>query len=284
MSQPVQPPRACQFCGGDDFRQVFVYREPPAGEVRFAFSSRGLYHREVWGCRVCGHMVSLHQMGEAGLYAGDYVTSTYGEDGLRRAFDRITALDPTKSDNVGRVKCVDEFGRGHLPARDREPTVLDVGSGLCVFLHRMKEAGWGGTALDPDPRAAEHARVVAGVGAVCGDFFQVEDLPRFDAVTFNKVLEHVPDPVAMLARAGRFVRPDGFVYVELPDGEAAEDEGPGREEFFVEHYHVFSLASLALLAARAGFRVRRIERLREPSTKFTLRAFLIPQRAGSGAA
>jgi hypothetical protein len=34
------------------------------------------------------------------------------------------------------------------------------------------------------------------------------------------------------------------------------------------------MASLALLATRAGFRVQTLERLREPSTKFTLRAFL----------
>jgi flavin-dependent dehydrogenase len=33
---------------------------------------------------------------------------------------------------------------------------------------------------------------------------------------------------------------------------------------------------LALLAARAGFNVQVIERLREPSTKYTLRAFLVP--------
>jgi hypothetical protein len=62
----------------------------------------------------------------------------------------------------------------------------------------------------------------------------------------------------------------------VPDGEAAVHEGPGREEFFIEHHHIFSAVSLALLAARAGFNVQVIERLREPSRKYTLRAFLVP--------
>ena len=53
--------------------------------------------------------------------------------------------------------------------------------------------------------------------------------------------------------------------------------GAGREEFFVEHHHVFSPASIALLAMRSGFRVISIERLQEPSEKYTLRAFLVPQ-------
>jgi len=39
---------------------------------------------------------------------------------------------------------------------------------------------------------------------------------------------------------------------------------------------VFSPGSLALVAARAGFGPIAIERLREPSGKFTLRAFLVP--------
>ena len=71
----------------------------------------------------------------------------------------------------------------------------------------------------------------------------------------------------------------GFVYIELPDGEAAaREEGFGREEFFVEHFHVFSVASIARLAEHAGFEARVIERLREPSSKYTLRAFLTPRK------
>jgi hypothetical protein len=80
-----------------------------------------------------------------------------------------------------------------------------------------------------------------------------------------------------LTRAGRFVDPKGFVYLELPDGEAASTEGFGREEFFVEHLHVFSFRSIVMLAERAGFRPIAVERLQEPSTKFTLRAFLAPE-------
>jgi SAM-dependent methyltransferase len=157
--------------------------------------------------------------------------------------------------------------------------VLDVGSGLCVFLHGMKAAGWRGTALDPDERAVAHAREVVGVDAICGDWMTAKIEGRYDLITFNKVLEHVVDPVAMLARARQGLTPGGMVYLELPDGEAAappRGEGFGREEFFIEHHHVFSLASVSLLAEKAGFSAVTVERLREPSTKYTLRAFLRP--------
>ncbi len=267
------------LCGGTHFVRVFSYDAPPEGEVRFQFCASNLYHREILRCEECGHFLSVHEMDANRLYSGDYVDSTYADDGMRRAFERIISLDPANSDNVGRVERIIKFASEYLPASimtDRQPSVLDVGSGLCVFLHGLKAAGWRCTALDPDARAVEHARATVGVTVMCGDFMTVQGLGRFDAVTFNKVLEHVPDPVAMLAKALSHVKPGGFVYVEVPDGEAAVVDGPGREEFFIDHYHVFSVASSALLVARAGFAVRVLERLREPSGKYTLRAFMVP--------
>ena len=208
----------------------------------------------------------------AGLYSGDYVSSTYGT-AMRAAYDRILALPPSRSDNRGRVDRVRAFAAARWGESRPRPAILDVGSGLCVFLARLHAAGWICTALDPDERAVEHARGVVGIDAVCADFQSGPDLGTFDVVTFNKVLEHVPDPVGMLERAARYLRPGGFVYLEVPDGDAAAAEGQGREEFFVDHWHVFSPASVALLARNAGLSPIAIERLREPSTKYTLRAF-----------
>jgi SAM-dependent methyltransferase len=264
-------------CRGEYFNNVFTYDAPPDGEIRFSFSSGAEYRREVLSCDLCGHFVSVHDMDMSDLYAGDYVHANYGDTGLIRNFERIISLDPSKSDNTGRVQCILKFASDHFSSSEPRPrSILDVGSGLCVFLHRMKEAGWMCTALDPDPRATAHARESVGVDAVCGNFMELTDLGTFDAVTFNKVLEHVEDPVGMLAKSAACLRDGGFVYVELPDGEAAVADGPGREEFFIDHLHVFSTTSLAMLAARAGFSIRALERLREPSTKYTLRAFLVP--------
>lgn len=264
------------LCGGEVFTSAHVYDAPPAGEVRFSSLETG-YRRELLRCDRCGHFRSIANLAQPLGYGGEYVDSTYGSsDGMLRAFQRIVALDPRQSDNVGRVQRIVEYSKGRFAAEHGAPSVLDVGSGLCVFLHRMKEQGWRCRALDPDPRAAQHAREHVGIEAVCGDFMKVEELGQFDVVTFNKVLEHVEDPVAMLRRACGVVRPGGFVYIELPDGEAAAREGFHREEFFIDHLHVFSASSVATLAARAGFDLLVLERLREPSSKYTLRAFLAP--------
>jgi 2-polyprenyl-3-methyl-5-hydroxy-6-metoxy-1,4-benzoquinol methylase len=269
-SAPLQCP-----CGGVAFEVQFDYAHPPVGEIQFSFTEKAQYRRQVLRCRICDHFVSRHGMDTPGLYSGEYVNSTYGDaNGLRRNFERIINLDPGKSDNTGRVNRVCEFADGYFPGGSRARSILDVGSGLCVFLYRMKQAGWDCTALDPDQRSCSHAREVAGVNAICGDFMLADTIGQFDVISFNKVLEHVEDPVAMLAKARSYLAPGGFVYVELPDGEAAACEGAGREEFFIDHLHVFSAASFAALVERAGFNLLTLERLREPSTKFTLRGFV----------
>ncbi|WP_205032056.1 class I SAM-dependent methyltransferase [Hwanghaeella grinnelliae] len=218
--------------------------------------------------------MNVHAMDLEGIYDADYWDRTYGGTKMAETFERIMSLPPEKSDNRARVERVDGVARAmaSLPAPG---DLLDVGSGLAVFPAAMREKGWSCVALDPDARGAQHARDRAGVQAVAGDFMRVDLDKHFDLITFNKVLEHVLDPVAMLTRAAGFLKTNGVVYVELPDGEGAIVESAGREEFFVEHYDAYSVASLSLLAVQAGLQVDLIERVREPSTKYTLRAFLV---------
>ena len=246
---------SCPLCGGAQ-AAWHHYTSPPPGETAFDLPD---YDRTLLRCGVCGHMVSNVRLDD--LYSGAYMDATYAGDALAATYERVMALPPERSDNTARVARV-------VAAAGPSGRALDVGAGLGVFPSRLRDAGWEVVALDPDPRAVEHLRERVGVEAIQGDFMTAE-VGAFDLVTFNKVLEHVEDPVAMLARATA-----PLVYVELPDAEGAGADSPDREEFFIEHLHVFSMASLCLLATRAGFAVRSAERLREPSGKYTLIAFL----------
>jgi SAM-dependent methyltransferase len=265
----VTGPLGCP-CEGRFLQIVWTYDTPPEGETPFPFLE-GRYRREVSGCRACGHLVLDPGVDLDELYGGGYVDATYG-DRMRATFERIIGLPAQNSDNAGRVRRVVDFCAPHL-SPGRTPRALDIGSGLCVFGWALAREGWDVLALDPDERAAEHAREVAGVAAVHADFMVADGLGRHDLVSLNKVLEHVPDPLAMLTRTREFLAEGGLVYIEVPDGEGARGDGPGREEFFIEHLHAFSAASLAMLIERAGLAMLQIDRLREPSGKFTLVAF-----------
>lgn len=265
------------MCGGSDLLVHFTYDEPPPLETRFPLAEGRSYWRELHRCMQCGHYLEWFDADQSALYGGEYVSTTYGDaSGIRQTYDKINSLPPERSDNVGRARFVDGYCRARWSAerfRTRRPRLLDVGAGLGVFPHRMKEAGWDCTTLDMDARLIAHHRDVVGVDGVCADVRTVDGVGEFDLITFNKVLEHILDPVAVLASAARLLGHGGLVYVELPDGEAAEAEGKEREEYLLGHHHVFSFASYALLIARAGFSLLACERLQEPSSKYTLRGF-----------
>lgn len=265
----------CSFCKKGKLTTLFQYNAPPEGETRFNFSNS--YRREALRCSHCGHIHLVHNMDLAGLYEHSYVDATYGDRGLKATFDRIASLPREKSDNTWRVDRVNSYASRWFErpiSANPRLTVLDVGSGIAIFPYAMRLAGWQTMALDPDERAVRHARETAGVECVHTDFFQVREIGRFDLVSFNKVLEHVKEPGAMLRLAHEVVRPGGLIYVELPDGEAAAAAGAGRQEFFVEHFHAFSEDSMKLLASQAEFKVEAMERIREPSDKFTWYMFL----------
>lgn len=267
--------RACAICGGTDLSVACEYRQPPKGEVAFVDAFEGGYRRSYFLCKGCGHFTADLEVDPRAFYIGNYVSGTYRDrEGLRRNFERIRSLPSELSDNIGRVRHVAGFVRRYCDQKNRALKLLDIGAGLGVFPAAMKEEGFVCTALDPDPAVVEHLKGVVGVTAVGGVVEDVVGLGRFDVISLNKVLEHVNDPVKMLARCRTFLEGGGCVYIELPDGEGAREEGFHREEFFLEHLHVFTCASVRILAERAGFRVLAVEKLREPSGKYTLRMFV----------
>jgi SAM-dependent methyltransferase len=275
MPMKIDPSLNCP-CKGHFLVTAFAYDRPPEGETRFDLKGQ-IYRRHYDRCTVCGHWFARHDLDLSGLYERDYVTATYGGlEGMRQKFETIMALPPEKSDNRQRVQRVRAFASCHGLYEANRPRLLDVGAGIGVFPAAMKANGWHVTALEPDPRAIAHLRSAAGVDTFDKPLleFPPVGLALFDAVTFNKVLEHVPDPLELLTAAKALLLQHGFIYVEVPDVAAAA-EGPEREEFYIEHLHVFSPASLHQMVERAGFQTVHINRIREPSGKYSLYGFFM---------
>ena len=203
--------------------------------------------------------------------------AVYGNiDDIRNNFDRIMNLDPKSSDNIGRVTNIKDFASNHFNKTEKI-RILDIGSGLGVFLAQIKlQTDWNCKAIEPDPQMALHLSNDLKIKTYNDDLRKLDLDERFDIITLNKVLEHILDPMEVLASCNRYLENEGFVYIEVPDGQcAAEDRlGYGREEFFLEHHHVFSRNSTRKMVEKAGFELIKIETIKEPSTKYTIRAFL----------
>jgi SAM-dependent methyltransferase len=267
----INPSIGCN-CDGQQKIERICFREKPDGETNFGIN-REEYLRFYDQCLTCKHWFGRHNIDISNLYSGDYVAATYGAN-LKAIFVKIVNLDSSKSDNANRAL------RGHnfynkWQKLESALTILDVGSGTGVFPYAMKNLGWICTAIDPDPIACEHIERRLKIQTICGDFFNLdlEKIGKFSLISFNKVLEHIENPIEMLVTGKELLSQKGIIYIEVPDGDSAFRANPAHEEFFIEHHHAFSISSLSLMIERSGLNCLEISRIVEPSGKYTIYCF-----------
>jgi 2-polyprenyl-6-hydroxyphenyl methylase / 3-demethylubiquinone-9 3-methyltransferase len=138
----------------------------------------------------------------------------------QRWWDPQGPSKPLHDLNPLRLKYIDRvvsFKGAPATARAR---VLDVGCGGGILAESMARAGAHVLGIDLSQACLDVAHLHALDSGVELDYRAVsaEDLARerpadFDAVTCMELLEHVPDPEAMLASLAALVRPGGDVIV-----------------------------------------------------------------------
>jgi 2-polyprenyl-3-methyl-5-hydroxy-6-metoxy-1,4-benzoquinol methylase len=165
----------------------------------------------------------------------------------------------TLAEEISRKRSADKVFRYVRPHFPRPGRVLDVGCGYGDQLAVFSAHGWDVSGIEPSETRRAVAREAFGVHTYPG---LVEDLGSasleavrpgsFDLVVLNQVLEHVPNAADTLAAVRRYLKPDGLLFVAVPDLE--------METAFAllnNFIHVRSFTSDALRAelALAGFDV-----------------------------
>ena len=137
--------------------------------------------------------------------------------------------------------------------------ILDVGCASGLFLACAADAGWEPTGLEPSEALYEKARAaLAGRGEVLPEILENARLPlvHFDVITMWDVLEHVPDPLSVMARCRSLLKPGGYLFLNVPDLDSVEARVFRRRWplFMAEHLNYFNRPSLKLCGERAGLR------------------------------
>jgi len=109
--------------------------------------------------------------------------------------------------------------------RERAPIgpLIDVGCGDGLFLKVASDAGYPAEGIEFSPEGARRAALRLGRPVAVGDLARGAILNGpFDIATVWHVLEHLPDPGAMLAAVRRRLRPGGLLIAAVPN----LDNGP----------------------------------------------------------
>jgi SAM-dependent methyltransferase len=226
-------PAPCEACGGAESDLLFVKEGHP-----------------IRRCPVC-RLIRIHPQPDAAA-----LDRIYGESYFSKAWGVRT--DPTRVLALKQAT----FRRHVLPAAALTPgaRILDCGAAFGALMAAAQERGWQPYGIELAPEAAAAIAGRFGADRVFSGPFEQAAFPgleagAFDAVFMCDFIEHVRDPAAVLAKAGRLLKPGGTLVLTTPDGESLSRRvlGSTWPHFKVEHLFYFSRRNLTPLLRRAGF-------------------------------
>ncbi len=160
-------------------------------------------------CRVCALIYTSPRIrAPAEVYWGEY--ETFLEE-ARLIFDGSAQhhREPNYREELDMIESVSP-GRGRL---------LDVGCNMGVLLRDARARGW--TTVGVEPSVALARIATEQFGLVVHNCFLDQVSPSehasFDVMALSDVFEHIPDPLAFLATARRFLKPGGLLYLKSPN-------------------------------------------------------------------
>lgn len=221
---------ACRLCCGTD-RQVLATR------------GRGFESLVTAVCTSCG-LVSHHPLPDAAEVAAFYAS--------RYRVEYKGAIEPKRKHALRAIRGA--LARMHrlAPLLPPRAAVLDVGASSGEFVYAMARAGFDATGIEPNFGYAEYAAATYGVRLQFGGFETAEATPdSLDLVTLNHVLEHLADPWDALRRIHAWLKPDGLLFVEVPNLAGVRKQAANT--FHRAHIWNFTPETLEAAAFQAGF-------------------------------
>ncbi len=134
-------------------------------------------------------------------------------------------------------------------------SLIDIGCSTGVFLNEARDRGFDVTGIEPGWASAAYTRRRLGVKVHTSDIERFETNDKFDVVVCLHVIEHVPDPLAVMKKLGGLCKKDGIVFLATPNlgCERARSAGVDWEAVGpADHLHLFDEPVLRNLAAKAG--------------------------------
>ena len=256
----MEPGNACPICGGT--LRLIAHRND-----KYSYYS----------CQSCTHVTCL-PLPTAQEIADFYNGFLFGKS-TQQKFEKTKG---TIIDSVRRI--LSDVAR---IADLRAPLdLLDWGGGTGFYSNAFAELGCDVTMIDIDSQACDYAQTAFGpkFHIITADPLRHQFTRKYDVVFCNQVIEHYPDPFAMLSAIKAVLSPRGVLIVTTPNQGCKEFwfrrdwllaylrmtvrrsiQLPGAFGRFLKtpwiccdpprHLHAFNKASLSRLFSNAGFTV-----------------------------
>lgn len=153
------------------------------------------------------------------------------------------------------------FARNVRMLRGLAPSgrLLELGSAYGFFLE-VAQSHWDVRGIDVSTAGVRYARETIGVEALEADFLALPDEPEsYDVICLWDTIEHLPRPVRTLEKAGRWLKPGGFLVLTTGDVESTLARWRGerwRQVHPPTHLFYFSARTLKRALENSGLEIR----------------------------
>ncbi|MBF0388053.1 MAG: methyltransferase domain-containing protein [Candidatus Omnitrophica bacterium] len=232
----------CHLCGSDSFQVMY---EPGKSEPRKDPACRITDHEpdsslRVVTCRRCGlSFLNPHtedcsvKDGYVNMADDKYVREAAG----RRKAARLVLRRLRKYKSGGRL--------------------LDIGCATGFLMDEAAKLGWEVQGVELSQWGVDYARHQLGLKNVFQGSLSDANFPRayFDAVIMTDVIEHLPDPKAVLRDVRLILKPDGVFCCTTPDIDSTVSKLLKAKWWGIKrlHYYYFNRKTLGKLFAASGF-------------------------------
>lgn len=153
--------------------------------------------------------------------------------------------------------------------------MLDLGCSSGGFLGFFRGESWKLYGIEMSGDCARRAEARTGAQVFVGDIPDAPFPPEsFDVITCFDVLEHLYEPLQVMAKVREWLKPGGIFYVQVPNIDSAEARVFGTYWHGLElprHLFHYSPASLKFLGESVGLREVSLETRRNPAVGTSLR-------------
>jgi SAM-dependent methyltransferase len=226
----------CALCGSSNFAVAF--EEAPYSVRR---------------CAVCTLVWVSPRRTAQGL------RDLYGEDYWRSDSPKTVGYGDYRQDEDLYLRTFRRRMKFVLRHGPRGGKALDVGAAAGYFMKVLDENGFEPAGVELSAEIASHIREHFGFDVHVGTLETAPFSPAsFDLITMWDVVEHLPDPVAVLTAARTLLKPSGALVIETQNVDSAFARLLGRRWHHykhAEHLYHFNRRTIADLLRETGFRI-----------------------------
>ena len=239
---------SCNCCGANEFKVIYPARYEMANpeELINSFRSSGdeILIDQLVQCKNCGLEYLNPRLKQ------DIIMEAYSEGNDEGFISQASARERTFEKCL---KAIEKF-------QPRQGKIFDVGTAGGSFLKVAQKNGWQVAGCEPNRWLAQWGKEHYGIDIFPGTIFDMNlSEASFDVVTLWDVLEHTPDPKAVLLECGRILKDKGLLVVNYPDIGSLVSRLMGRQWVFLlsVHLYYFTLSTIKKILEQTGFQILR---------------------------